>query len=64
MSKILLPNNGFGVLLMLLAIFTVITVPFVISYWLTSLIAPWWVSFPVSFAITLFVFLKCVKFKQ
>lgn len=62
--KILLPNNGFGQLLMLAAVLLIISVPFAITYWLVALIAPWWVSLPCSLLVSLLALLTTVKFKD
>jgi len=61
--KILLPNNGFGALIMLAAVILVLTVPFTLTYWLVGLIAPWWVALPGSLLAALIAFVTTVKFK-
>jgi len=62
-KKILLPNNTFGCLLMLGLILACGIVPYVISHWLLSLVAPLWVTIPTALGITLFTFCKLVTFK-
>jgi len=62
--KILLPNNTFGAIIMLILMILVVFVPFTVSLWLTSMFAPWWVALPVSLLITLIVFVVVVKFKD
>ncbi len=62
-KKILLPNNNFGACLMLLAVILVATVPLLVVIWLTLLIAPWWVAWPLALLVEMIVFLKVVKFK-
>jgi hypothetical protein len=61
--KVILPNNGFGILLMLVAILLIVAVPFALTYWLVGLIAPWWVALPCSLLASLIAFLTTVKFK-
>lgn len=63
-KQILLPPNGFGVLIMLLLMVLLFTVPAVLVYWLISLIAPWWVALPLSIATGTLSFLLTVKFKS
>lgn len=62
-KKITVPNNGFGVLLMLTSIVLVIVVPFVIVAWGVGVVAPRWVSMPRAIAASLISFLRCVKMK-
>lgn len=62
MKKVILPRNAFGVAVMLLLLFLTAAVPFAVSFWLVSLVAPWWVSFPSACLISLVTFLKLVKF--
>jgi hypothetical protein len=62
--QITLPNNGFGVCLMLAMIAMVIIVPFTLVFWLVSLFAPWWVGTPLALAASLFAFVSVVKFKE
>lgn len=64
MKHITLPNNGFGVFLMLCAVLMIITLPFVITVWLVSLIAPWWVALPCGFSASLITFLLTVKINK
>lgn len=59
--KITLPNNGFGVAIMLTAISLVGIVPFVTALWLTLKVAPWWVALPVSVAASFVTLLLTVK---
>ena len=61
--KILLPDNGFGYLLMVALVLAIISVPLVVVGWLVSLIAPWWVAVPCALASSLVAFLVTVKFK-
>jgi hypothetical protein len=59
--KIKLPNNGFGVAIMLTAIALLGTVPFVLTLWLTLKVAPWWVATPVAITSSLVTLLLTVK---
>lgn len=59
--KITLPNNSFGVVVMLTVIALVGIVPFVTVLWLTLKVAPWWVALPVSTAASLATLLLTVK---
>jgi hypothetical protein len=63
MKKILLPANYFGLLIMLLLIALGAIVPFVLVLWLVSLVAPWWVAFPIALAASLVSVLRLVNFK-
>lgn len=49
-KNIKLPNNAFGIAIMLILLLLVIIVPFVVTFWLVSLVAPWWVCAPVGMA--------------
>lgn len=49
---------------MLFAIFLIIVVPLTVTFWLVSLIAPWWVAAPFAALVSLVVFLLTVKFKK
>jgi hypothetical protein len=62
--KIILPNNNFGAILMLLFVILIIVVPFVIMVWAVSLAAPWWVAWPVGMLVSLICFVALVKFKS
>lgn len=64
MKKITLPNNGLGIFLMLCVFLAVVTIPFVLTLWLVSLVAPWWVAVPCGFAASLAAFLSTVEFKN
>lgn len=59
--KITLPNNGFGMAIMLTAIALVATVPFVLALWLILKVAPWWVAAPVALAASFVALLVTVK---
>jgi hypothetical protein len=59
--KITLPNNGFGLAIMLTAIVLLATVPFVLSLWLTLKVAPWWVAAPVAIAASFITLVVTVK---
>lgn len=61
--KITLPNNGFGAAIMLVAILLVALVPFVITLWLTLMIAPWWVAWPIATAVSFVSLLLTVKYR-
>ena len=63
MKKILLPDNYFGFLIMLVLIALVDIVPFVLVLWLVLLVAPWWVAVPVALAASLVSLLLLVNFK-
>jgi hypothetical protein len=63
MKKILLPKNPFGLMVMLVLIALGAIVPFVLSLWLVSLVAPWWVAVPVALAASLVSVLLLVNFK-
>src|SRR5574343_642007 len=62
-KKILLPNNAFGCLILLGLMALAFIVPFCVTLWLASLLAPWWVSVPLAIAVGTVVFLKNVSFK-
>jgi hypothetical protein len=63
MKKILLPNNSFGLMIMLALIAFGAIVPFVLALWLVLLVAPWWVAVPVALAASLVSVLLLVNFK-
>jgi hypothetical protein len=63
MKKILLPNNYFGLLIMLLLIALCAIVPFVVVLWLVSQAAPWWVALPIALAASMVSVLRLVNFK-
>jgi hypothetical protein len=63
MKKILLPNNYFGLLFMLLLIALCAIVPFVVVLWLALQAAPWWVALPIALAASLVSVLRLVNFK-
>ena len=60
---IILPNNGFGVAIMLCLMALAAIVPFVVVLWLVLEFAPWWVAVPVAIAAGVVSFLRLVKFK-
>ena len=59
-----LPNNTFGVLVMLVLLILIVLVPFVVTVWAVGKFAPWWVSGPCAFLASVLVFLRTVTFKQ
>lgn len=59
--KIKLPNNGFGVAIMLTAIALIGIVPFVLTLWLALKVAPWWVAAPIAISSSLITLLLTVK---
>jgi len=59
--KITLPNNGFGQIIMLIAIALLAIVPFVLALWLTLKISPWWVATPIAIATSFVTLLLTVK---
>ena len=59
---IILPNNGFGFIVMLCLMALAAIVPFVVVLWLMLEFAPWWVAIPVAFAAAVVSFFKLVKF--
>lgn len=59
-----LPNNSFGVAIMLLLMALSAIVPFVVALWLMLYIAPWWVATPIAIAVGVVSFAKLVKFKE
>jgi hypothetical protein len=59
--KITLPNNGFGLAIMLIAIVLLATVPFVLALWLMLKVSPWWVATPVAITASFFTLLLTVK---
>ena len=61
--KVILPNNGFGQLVMLAAVLLTVTVPFAITYWLVSMVAPWWVAVPCSLSASFVATMRTVTFK-
>ena len=63
MKKILLPANYFGLSIMLVLIALGAIVPFVLVLWLVSLVAPWWVAFPIALAASVESVLLLVNFK-
>ena len=60
---IILPDNGFGVAIMLCLVILAAIVPFVIVLWLMLYVAPWWVAVPVAIAAAIVSFLKLIKFR-
>ena len=63
-KQIILPNNGIGISIMLLAVALLLVVPAAVTLWLVSLVAPWWVAVPCAVAAGLVVILLTVKFKE
>jgi len=59
--KIPVPNNGFGLAIMLTAIALLGVVPFVLALWLTLKVAPWWVATPIAIAASFVTLLLTVK---
>lgn len=59
--KITVPNNGFGLAIMLTAIALLGTVPFVLALWLTLKVAPWWVATPIAISASFVTLLLTVK---
>lgn len=59
--KVVLPNNGFGGVVILFMIVLIAMVSFCASFWLAGLIAPWWVSAPFALLTTLVTLLMVVK---
>lgn len=64
MKTIKLPNNTFGLFLMLFILILIAIIPFVTTLWLISMIAPWWVAVPFSLFVSLGTFLKVTEFKK
>lgn len=50
-KKILLPNNGFGVLALLALLVLIPGVPLVLTLWLVGLVAPSWVAIPCALLV-------------
>jgi hypothetical protein len=63
MKKILLPNNYFGLLIMLVLIALCAIVPFVLALWLVLQAAPWWVAVPIALAASMVSVLRLVNLK-
>ena len=64
MKTILLPNNTFGAIIMLILVALSAIVPFVLTAWLVTLVAPWWVAGPVALLVSIVCFCKIVKFDK
>lgn len=62
--KIILPNNGFGAAIMVTAVTLVVTIPFVLTLWLSLKVAPLWVAAPVATAASFVMVLLTVKFRK
>jgi len=62
--KIVLPNNTLGACLMLALLLSIIVVPFTVTAWAVSIVAPWWAALPCGFLAALIAFLALVKFKD
>ena len=60
---IILPNNGFGFIVMLCLMALAAIVPFVVVLWLMLEFSPWWVAIPVAIAASMVSFSKLVKFE-
>lgn len=63
-KQIILPNNNFGCAIMCTLLVLLFIVPFTITFWASSFIAPWWVAGPLALAIAIIVFAKYAKFKE
>ena len=61
MNKILLPNKVDGVFVKLILIDLILIVPFTITLWLSSKIAPLWVCIPLAMSASAIAFLTLVK---
>lgn len=61
---IILPNNCFGMLVMLALICMIEIAAFCVTLWMVGLIAPWWVSVPSALLVAMLTFITIVKFKQ
>lgn len=64
--KIMLPNNNFGLLIMLALIMLALIVltgivPFVVVLWLSMKVTPLWVAFPIAVSASLITLLLRVK---
>ena len=59
--KVNLPNNGFGVTIMLLVLALVAIIPFTITLWCSLMFAPWWVATPLACAASIITLLLTVK---
>ena len=60
-TKIILPNNTFGLVIMLILLVLVLLVPFTLTLWLVLKFAPWWVAVPLALSASLIAWAKCVK---
>jgi len=63
MKKVILPNNGWGVAIMLAALSLLAIIPFVLTLWLSLKVAPWWVATPLASAASLLTLLLTVKYR-
>ena len=63
MKKVILPNNGWGVAIMLAALSLLAIIPFVLTLWLSLKVAPWWVATPLAGAASLITLLTTVRHK-
>jgi hypothetical protein len=59
-----LPNNWFGITVMLVLFVLFATVFFTVPYWLLSLVAPWWVAIPFSILVCLLGMLSIVRKRE
>ena len=59
--KIMLPNNNFGLLIMLVLIVMAAVVPFVVALWLSMKVAPLWVALPVAVSASIVSLLLVVR---
>lgn len=63
-KKIVLPNNWFGVSVMVAAWTLIATVPFAVAFWAVDLVAPWWVATPVAAACSFYSLALCAAKKK
>jgi len=57
-----LPNNGFGLTIMLTVIFLIAASSFALPFWFVSSFAPWWVALPISLLASIVMLLLTVKY--
>jgi len=62
-NQILLPQGPLGIAIMLLMMLLIFAVPFALTAWLVSLVAPWWVWGPCAGLVAMVVFVATVRFK-
>ena len=63
-KQVILPDNWIGISIMLLAVALLLVVPAVVTLWLVSLVAPWWVAVPCAVAAGLLTVLRFVHFEK